>query len=438
MSRSLRLSFQTRVLLLSVAVCAPALIIVAVLLLEWEIQPLLRWLLFATLCIVNLIICLALRSAIVHPLRSLASVIEALRGGDYSLRGSNERAGDALGDVMIELNSLSRTLYEQRLSALEADVLLEKLIAEMDIAMFAFDAQRKLVRINRTGEQLLGRGADALIGIGAAELGIDVMLEGESGRIVLHAFPNATGRWEIRRRTYRKDGKPHELLVISDLSRALRDEERHAWRRMVRVIGHELNSSLAPIKSIAGTVAKLIDRNPLPEDWRADASGGLGIIQDRAESLRRFMSAYARLARLPSPKRTTAPLAPLVQRAASLYAPQVVIEPGPEVLVEIDQAQVEQVLINLVKNAVEATADCGGVRVRWRVHDQRLILEVEDDGPGLARTESLWVPFFTTKPGGSGIGLALSREIIEGHGGAISLQNRNDARGCLAQIVLPL
>ena len=201
------------------------------------------------------------------------------------------------------------------------------------------------------------------------------MLAEESGRIVAHVFPGGGGRWEIRRRSFREGGKPHELLVISELSRALREEERQAWQRIVRVIGHELNSSLAPIKSMAGTRAQARRRaSRCPTDWRDDAQAGLSIIHDRAESLERFMGAYARLARLPPPTRRGAELSALVRRIASLHETRITVEPGPSVHVSIDPDQIEQVFINLMRNAVEAAGEGGGVRVRWR-----------DDGGAVAR-----------------------------------------------------
>jgi signal transduction histidine kinase len=264
------------------------------------------------------------------------------------------------------------------------------------------------------------------------------MLAEKSGRIVGHVFPGGGGRWEIRRRSFREGGKPHELLVISELSRALREEERQAWQRIVRVIGHELNSSLAPIKSMAGTVRKLVGREPLPADWRDDARAGLSIIHDRAESLERFMGAYARLARLPPPTRRGAELSALVRRVASLHERRITVEPGAAIHVSIDPDQIEQVFINLMRNAVEAAGEQGGVRVRWRGNGRSVVVEVEDDGPGLARTDNLWVPFFTTKPHGTGIGLVLSREIVENHGGSIALENRVGAKGCVATVRLPL
>jgi nitrogen fixation/metabolism regulation signal transduction histidine kinase len=433
-----RLRFQNRVLLPALVAIGPAWLAAIVLLWTAAIADGLRWTLAAIVTLFAAGGLLAVRQRVAQPLRSLANMLEALREGDYTMRGRNIDPDDAIGEVMVEVNSLSRTLHDQRLEALEAGALLQMVIADVDIAVFGFDSQLRLRLVNRAGETLLGGTADSLRGRTAAELGLAAMLDAESGRIATHVFPGGSGRWEIRRRSFREGGKPHELLVISDLTRALRDEERQAWQRLVRVIGHELNSSLAPIKSMAGTLRKLTQRETLPDDWRADTQSGLSIIHDRAEALGRFMGAYARLARLPPPTRREAEFGELVRRVASLHRGQLDVEPGPAALLRIDADQIEQVLINLMRNAVEAAGESGTVTVRWRHDGAELAVEIEDDGPGLARTDNLWVPFFTTKPGGTGIGLALSREIVENHGGRISLENRVGTRGCLARVVLPL
>ncbi len=433
----LRPLFQDQLAWMALIAVAPAWLTSAWLLWRWEASPALRWtlLIFISAFVAGGVI--AMRQRLVHPMQALSNMLEALREGDYSLRARNVDPEDALGEVMIEVNALSRMLQDQRLAALEADVLLAKVIAEVDIAVFAFDAERRLRLLNRAGESLLGGRAADLIGKSAAELGVAAMLDGVPASIVNQAFPGGAGRWEVRRRRFRERGRPHELLVISDLSRALRDEERQAWRRLVRVIGHELNNSLTPIKSMAGTLRKIFDLERMPDDWRDDARTGLAIIHDRAEALERFMGAYARLARLPPPTRKTADFAAIVRGVASLHGDRVRVENGPAASLAIDVDQIEQALINLVKNAVEATGTDGAVCVRWQVTDGELVAEVEDDGPGLAHTDNLWVPFFTTKPGGAGIGLVLSREIVENHGGRISLENRVGARGCVARVRLP-
>jgi nitrogen fixation/metabolism regulation signal transduction histidine kinase len=435
---SRRLLYQNRVLWLVLVAAAPAWLVAAVLLWNADLSNAVRWMLWLLISLFALGGAFAVQRRVVYPLQSLANLLEALREGDYSLRGRNADPRDAVGEVMVEVNTLGHTLHDQRLEALEASTLLRKVIAEIDIAVFAFDPRRCLRLVNRAGESLLESNGAALLGKGAAELGLADLLDAPSGGIFSRVFPGAAGRWEIRRRSFREGGRPHELLVIADLSRALRDEERQAWRRLVRVIGHELNSSLTPIKSMAGTLQKLIARKPLPDDWRDDTQAGLAIVHDRAESLGRFMNAYARLARLPPPVRRAVDFASLMRRTASLHLDRVVVEHGQDAQVDADADQIEQVMINLLKNAVEATGEAGHVHVRWRCADGQLLVEVEDDGPGLARTDNLWVPFFTTKAGGSGIGLVLSREIVENHGGAISLENRLGAHGCVARIALPL
>ncbi len=438
MSRRRTLRSQNRLLLLVLVAIGPAWLTAAWFLWRWDADPAARWALLIMISVFAVGGALAARQSMIHPLQSLANLLEALREGDYSLRGRNVDPEDAVGEVMVEVNSLSQTLHHQRLQALEAGVLLQKVIAEVDLAVFAFDAERHLRLVNRAGEALLSARAATLVGRHAGELGLEAMLDEVSGRIISHVFPGGAGRWEIRRRSFREGGRPHELLVISELSRALREEERQAWQRLVRVIGHELNNSLAPIKSMAGTLQRLIGRETLAEDWRDDAKSGLAVIHDRADSLGRFMGAYARLARLPPPNRRRVDFPALLRRVASLQGGIVEVEAGPNVALEADADQLEQVLINLIKNAVEAAGELGSVRARWRTPNGELKVEIEDDGPGLARTDNLWVPFFTTKPGGTGIGLVLSREIIENHGGTVSLENRASARGCIARIALPL
>jgi two-component system, NtrC family, nitrogen regulation sensor histidine kinase NtrY len=433
-----RLRSQNRMTVMVLLAALPGLLIAALWVLE-SMGSTLRWLLLAGAVLLTIAVAFSVRRRLVSPLQSMANLLEALRAGDYSQRGRNADPDDAFGEVMIEVNKLSSTLHAQRLQALEADMLLNKIVAEIDIAVLAFDQSRELRMANAAAVRLLGTDVADLIGSSAGQLGLDVFIDQPSRQIIDHAFPGGAGRWEIRHRTFREGGLPHELLVISDLSYALREEERQTWRRLVRVIGHELNNSLAPIRSIAGTLSDLVKRDPLPPDWLDDTEAGLNVIRDRADSLGRLMSAYARLARLPAPRREQVNFADIVTKSIALVGRDSIhSEEGPPIELLADPDQMEQVLINLFKNALEAAGDQGAVRVRWREHKGIIEAEIEDDGPGLAKTENLWVPFFTTKPGGSGIGLVLSREIIENHGGSIALANRTDSPGCVARICIPI
>jgi nitrogen fixation/metabolism regulation signal transduction histidine kinase len=435
-----RLTHDARVLLMAFAAAAPGSIISLIFLWTGNYTPKVQWTLTVLIVTVMFGFALALRERIVIPLQTLSNLLAALSEGDFSIRARGASREDPLGQVMIAVNALVDILRDQRIDALEATTLLRKVMAEIDVAVFTFDHDRKLKFLNRAAADLLGRPAERLLGLTAEELGLDDCLEGDAPRVLNATFPAGPGRWEIRRSEFRQGGRPHELLVLSDLSRALREEERQAWQRLIRVIGHEMNNSLAPIKSIAGSLTGLVERQPPPGDWQTDLKRGLSVIATRSDSLSRFMTAYARLAKLPPPKPQPLDVSSFVTRLAGLE-PRVGVQvvPGPAGVVHADSDQLEQLLINLLRNAAEAAAEtAGGVRVGWHRRAGAFELWVEDDGPGLANTGNLFVPFYTTKPGGSGIGLVLCRQIAEAHGGTVTIENRTDARGCRATVRLPL
>lgn len=381
----------------------------------------------------------ATRMAVVRPLQTLANVLAAVREGDYSLRVRGAADDDSLGAVVREVNTLGETLRVQRLGVQEAEALLRKVMEEIPVGIFAFDAERKLALVNRSGASMLARTPEHLRKSSALELGLEACLEGAVEQVLELDLPGAKGRFNVHRDTFREGGKPHELLVLNDVSAPLREEERQAWQRLVRVLGHEINNSLAPIRSLTGSLKTILSRNPLPEDWAEDVIGGLDVIGGRAESLNRFMSAYANLARLPKPHKSEHEVGPLVQRTAGLEQRMPVkVEEGPEIVAHFDGDQIEQVLVNLIKNGVEAVGETGGaVSVRWSDLGSAVEIVVLDEGPGISGTKNLFVPFFTTKPKGSGIGLVLCRQIAEAHGGSLTLENRHDRTGCAARLVLP-
>jgi nitrogen fixation/metabolism regulation signal transduction histidine kinase len=435
-----RIGYESRIVLLALLAGLPAGAIALWLLWTGDFEPRTQWPLSVLIVGWWFAFAFAVRERVVFPLQTLSNLLGALREGDYSVRGRAPRPDDALGEVMHEVNTLGGTLREQRLGAMEATMLLRTVMREIDVAIFAFDERRRLRLVNRAGERLLAMPPERLLGQTAAELSLEACLDGPAQSTLQMVFPGGAGRWGVRRTRIRERGLPLELIVISDLTQALSEQELQAWQRLVRVLGHELNNSLAPIKSIAGSLVAIISRDPLAEDWREDMKRGLTVITARSESLSRFIGAYARLAKLPRPQLQPLDVGPLVERSVSFETRvPVTVLPGPAMTVKGDPDQLEQVLINVLRNAADASLSTngGGVRIGWRRDGSMLEIRVEDDGPGLSSTANLFVPFFTTKPGGSGIGLVLSRQIAEGHGGALMLENRVPGPGCLARLRLP-
>ena len=378
----------------------------------------------------------AARERVIRPLQTIANMIAGLREDDFSIRARGARSDDDLGLAFLELNTLGETLRQQRLGAQEASALLRRVMVEIDVAVFAFDSGERLRLANPAGARLLAIPLEQLTGKTAAELGLTGCLHGEPTGVLDMTFAGRTGRFGMRRSTFRQGGRPLALLVLADLSRALRDEERQAWQRLIRVLGHEINNSLAPIKSVAQSLQASAARG-----GTEDLAGGLALIAGRAEALSRFMSAYARLARLPRPNLAPLDVASWVQRVAGLETRlPVTVMGGPALSIDADGDQLDQLLINLVTNAVDASFQTGGgaVEVGWEASDGHLEVFVRDEGPGLPHSTNLFVPFFTTKPNGSGIGLALSRQIAEAHGGTVTLANRLDVKGCEARLRLSL
>jgi nitrogen fixation/metabolism regulation signal transduction histidine kinase len=368
-----------------------------------------------------------------------ASLLGALREGDYSIRGAPGRPKSAVDLVMLEINALGDTLQRQRGEAIESTALLNGVMAAIDVAVFAFDMDERLVLVNAAGERLLGRRAADLLGSGASALRLASYLTGDSRRLIDKPFGPESGRLELRRSTFRRDGRPHQLLVFADLSRALREEEQQAWQRIVRVLSHEINNSLTPIKSIAHSIRRMIARAPdMPRG--AEIQEALSLIETRSGALGRFLRAYAQLARLPKPQLRPVQIAPLVRRVAELEdRATVAVRADGDAWVSADPDQLEQLLINVVRNGVDAALPGGGsVAIGWTLGDGVVDVHVDDEGPGLPDTANLFVPFFTTKPTGSGIGLALSRQIAEAHGGTLTLANRTPQPGCRATLRLAI
>src|SRR5690242_2221310 len=312
------MNHERRVFVLSLAAGLPAVVLALVLLIRDDYSTKVTWT-WGTLVVgCWLIVSLVVRERVVRPLQTLSNMLAALREGDFSLRARSSMSDDALALALLEVNTLGNTLQAQRLGAMEATALLRTVMAEIDAAIFAFDSEGKLRLVNRAGERLLGVPIERLLSRTAEALGLAAFLTGDSPRVHDLVFPGRSGRWEVRRTTFRQDGRPHTLVVMSDLSKTLREEELLAWQRLVRVLSHEINNSLTPIKSITGSLATLLERRPRPADADDDLRRGLSVIGGRSEALVRFMSAYARLARLPAPNKKPLDVGTWARRVAAL------------------------------------------------------------------------------------------------------------------------
>jgi len=438
------LPFETSVQVLTFVAGGPA-VAATVFLLWHSTWP---WSVRVTIAVVAvgiwIAIVIAVRQQVLFPIRTLTNLLAALREGDYSLRARAARKADSLGEVMREVNALGDQLLVERRQATEASALLKAVIDAVEIAVFTFDENGKLRLMNPAGANLLMRRQEHALGHDAVELGLDDCLAGDPVNLIDRDFPGRSGtRWGLRRTTFREGGRPHQLLVLTDLGRALREEERIAWQRLIRVLGHEINNSLAPIQSIAESLSDLITQSQetRQSSWERDLQGGMEIIRDRASALGRFMTAYARLARLPPPTLRPVELGPIIRQVAALETRLTVKTTSSEkAVVNVDRDQIEQLLINLVKNAVDASLEKGrDVEIGWCRSQTEWLVQVIDEGSGIANPTNLFVPFFTTKSSGSGIGLVLCRQIAEAHGGSLSLENRTDGLvGCVAELRLPL
>jgi len=457
-----RLSFERRLRVWLYLIGLPTLALVALELNQHHIDPSIQWIALPALIIAWLFVVSLLLEHIIRPLQTLANVVAALREDDYSFRARGARRNDAMGDLALEINALAAMLQVQRVGAMEAMALVERVMKSMQSPVLAFDPEGRLKLLNAAAESAFNlresnsqsrpRGQTQS---GKADL--ERLLRAEDNDLLSLAGAQQSARWVVKRTGFRLRGVPHTLFVLSDVSAALREEERLAWERLIRVLGHEINNSLTPIKSIAGSLRSRIATVSDDADEREDFGRGLDVIEDRAESLNRFLQAYRELMGLPAPRLQSVSLGPIIRRVAQLETRvQVTVAGGQEVMIFADPDQLSQALINLVRNAAEASLSpdardvsigrnrgqldedsTPAVQIGWSVTEDEVLITILDNGPGLTNAGNLFVPFYTTKPGGTGIGLVLAQQIALAHAGSVRLVNRIDSHGCKACFSLP-
>jgi two-component system nitrogen regulation sensor histidine kinase NtrY len=442
-----RLSFERRLRIWLYLLGMPMALLCWLLLRQYSVDPLEQFFVLLALVLGWAFAVSLLMEQIVRPLQTLANVVAALREDDYSFRARGGQRDDAVGDLALEVNRLAGTLQGRRAGALEAMALVERVMRSMQSPVLAFDTEGRLRLLNAAGERAFGLRGQTALGHPATQLKLEELLYVGDDDVISLGRGQQPVRWVVKRTSFRLRGIPHTLLVLSDVSAALREEERLAWERLIRVLGHEINNSLTPIKSIAGSLrSRLAALNDVSGE-RADFERGLEVIENRSESLNRFLQAYRQLMGLPAPKLSAVSLAALVEHVAQLERRvAVTVTPADDVVLQIDKDHIEQALINLVRNAADAAlspdatdGSAAHVDISWQTTGPEVVIAILDNGPGLTNAGNLFVPFYTTKPGGTGIGLVLAQQIAQAHRGSVQLVNRTDGHtGCKADLRLPL
>ena len=385
-----------------------------------------------------LVVAILVRAEVLRHIRTLSNLVESTRLQDYSMKGSGARDPGELAELYQQINGLTESLKVGRQSEQELLAILEKVVSQINVAIVVFDSREQIRLVNQLAATLLQSSPDKLIGVNCADTALAQLPVSEEPKLVDFRFPGAEGRWQVRQHYYRHQGQESRILFVADLKQVLSDEEIAAWQRLIRVISHEVNNSLTPITSLCQTLTGILAKSDSTDD--ADVRVGLGVIAERAKGLQDFISVYARLARLPEPNRILFPASALAGKLQHIFAGRPLeIVPFPDVTVFGDPVHLEQALINLVKNGLEANPNgAPAVELSCRVRDGLCEFEVADHGAGIGNPDNLFVPFYTTKPEGAGIGLILCRQIAAKHHGQVSLENRADGPGAVARLILPL
>jgi nitrogen fixation/metabolism regulation signal transduction histidine kinase len=385
-----------------------------------------------------LVIAAVVRGELLRHIRTVSNLVESARMQDYSMKASGAREPGELGELYQQINSLTDSLKTARQGEQELLSILEKVVSQINVAIIVFDARDRIRLVNRLASALLNAPADKLIGMDRSETPLARLPVAAQPKVVDFRFPGADGRWQVLQHQYRHQGEASHIMFISDLKQVLLDEEISAWQRLIRIVSHEVNNSLTPITSLCQTLTAMLAK--LDTENSADLREGLSVIAERAKGLQNFISVYTRAARLPEPHKMPFSAGDLATKLKRIFADRALqIVPFPLVTVFGDPVHIEQALINLIKNGLEANPVEGPpVEVSCQLRNGHCEFHVADHGAGIGNPDNLFVPFYTTKAEGTGIGLALCRQIAAKHHGQVSLENRQDGPGAVAKLILPL
>lgn len=392
----------------------------------------------------------SIHQKLVYQFRSISNLLGAMIQGDYTLRARSDQGSGALEELVVAINGLANRLSQQRWESVESQLLVRTIIDHIDVAIIALSERNEIRFINPAAKKLLGLDQNQSEMQLLQQLECVQSIPSGCSQVVELSLGYQKGRFNVHVEEFRESGLQHQLLFITDVRTLLRSEERKAWQSLVRVISHEINNSLSPIASISQTLQRLVLRqaeNLLDEqtpssDTRKNLIDGLTIINERANGLRQFVDSYKQLAKLPEPQKQQVWFRELIDKACLLFSGHsIAIDTEADASIYIDPLQFQQVLINLIKNAIEAMAQVnpsGRITISWEVNTSVFKLCICDQGSGISNLDNLFVPFYSTKKQGSGIGLVLSRQIIEAHSGHLTIANRTNSVGCCAKIEIPL
>ncbi|OKY27230.1 MULTISPECIES: sensor histidine kinase [Thalassotalea] len=375
-----------------------------------------------------------------NQLRTTTNLVEALITGDTTMRPSSAINSGALSELNLVINTAAIQLAEQRLVSKEHHIAMAKVLEHINVAVICLDEHAVVTLLNPKAKQLFAL-QDEMIGMPARSFGIDKSLLAQHvQQVVTITTDKIEKRVYLQTDSYRLYGKTYTLLFLNDVQKLLQNEERVAWQRLLRVLSHEINNSLAPIASIGESLTQMVTTAKMEAELSHDLNDGLRIMTERALTLNGFIKQYQSLTHLPTPEKATFSIMRFVHDHRELF-PEAAIEINTNNDIEVfaDKSQLSQVVVNLLTNAIQACAShehCH-IELSWQVNNDTVHIIICDNGDGIKNPDNIFVPFYTTKKHGSGIGLVLCRQIMFNHGGDLTLTNRQLQTGAVATISLP-